>query len=234
GGPALTESYDPERRPASARAAEVSLSNYRRLIEGTRHAQILAPTPAGDVARREIGQRLVQENMKTWQPTRVHLGYIYHPPPIVLPHRTPQPAGHTIGHVPATCPRARAPHCWLEPGRSTLDLFGDGFVLLVFSDVATGPLEQAAAAVGLPLTVRRIASPSAAALYGRRLVLVRPDGHVAWRSDALPENATGLIDTIRGAGPHIAARRARRSPQPRQAEMASAGDPPASRCVGVE
>jgi 2-polyprenyl-6-methoxyphenol hydroxylase-like FAD-dependent oxidoreductase len=234
GGPALLESYDPERRPASARAAEVSLSNYRRLIDGTKHADILAPTPAGDIARREIGARLVQENMKSWQPTGVHLGYIYHPSPIVVPDDTRKPADDTVGYVPTTFPGARAPHCWLEPGRSTLDLFGDGFALLVFSDVATGPLERAAAAVGLPLSVHRMASPSAAALYGRRLVLVRPDGHVAWRSDALPENATGLIDTIRGAGPRIAARRARRSPQPRQAEMAPAGDPPASRRVAVE
>jgi (2Fe-2S) ferredoxin len=86
----------------------------------------------------------------------------------------------------------------------------------------------------MPLSVHRIASPSAAALYGRRLVLVRPDGHVAWRSDVVPENATSLIDTVRGAGPRITARRARRSPQPRQAETASAGDPPASRRVAVE
>ena len=234
GGPALLESYDPERRPASARAAEVSLSNYRRLIDGTKHADILAPTPAGDIARREIGARLVQENMKSWQPTGVHLGYIYHPSPIVVPDDTRKPADDTVGYVPTTFPGARAPHCWLEPGRSTLDLFGDGFALLVFSDVATGPLERAAAAVRLPLSVHRIASPSAAARYGRRLVLVRPDGHVAWRSDVLPEDATGLIDTIRGAGPRIAARRARRSPQPRQAEMAPAGDPPASRRVAVE
>lgn len=87
GGPDLLESYDLERRPASARAAEVSLSNYRRLVQGTKHADILAPTPAGDAARRTIGARLVEENMKSWQPTGVHLGYIYHPSPIIVPGR---------------------------------------------------------------------------------------------------------------------------------------------------
>src|SRR5262249_2448267 len=90
---ALTPGWGgPARRPASARGAEVSLSNYRRLIDGTRHADILAPTPAGDIARREIGVRLVQENMKSWQPTGVHLGYIYHPSPIIVPDDTPKPA----------------------------------------------------------------------------------------------------------------------------------------------
>jgi len=30
-------------------------------------------------------------------------------------------------------------------------------------------------------------------------VLVRPDGHVAWRDDALPADVLGLIDHVRGA-----------------------------------
>ena len=37
------------------------------------------------------------------------------------------------------------------------------------------------------------------ALYERRLVLVRPDGHVAWRADALPEDAGRIVDVVRGA-----------------------------------
>jgi hypothetical protein len=37
---------------------------------------------------------------------------------------------------------------------------------------------------------------------------VRPDGHVAWRGDSEPTDAFAMIDTVRGAGPRIAARRA--------------------------
>jgi hypothetical protein len=36
-------------------------------------------------------------------------------------------------------------------------------------------------------------------LYERRLVLVRPDGQVAWRNDLPPEDPLRLINTIRGA-----------------------------------
>jgi hypothetical protein len=34
--------------------------------------------------------------------------------------------------------------------------------------------------------------------YKRRFVLVRPDGHVAWRGDSEPSEADTLIDIVRG------------------------------------
>jgi hypothetical protein len=36
-------------------------------------------------------------------------------------------------------------------------------------------------------------------LYGAGLVLVRPDGHVAWRGNACPDEPMAVIDRIRGA-----------------------------------
>ena len=141
------------------------------------------------------------------------LGYIYDPSPIVVPDGTAKPEDDTIGYRPTSFPGARAPHVWLSPsdakgGRSILDLFGAGFVLLNFAGLPTAALEQAAAQRAVPLTVAPIASREAAALYEKPLVLVRPDGHVAWRGDAVPKDALALIDTVRGAGPRIAARRA--------------------------
>jgi FAD binding domain-containing protein/aromatic ring hydroxylase-like protein len=199
GGPALLPSYDLERRPASARAAEVSLQNYRRLISAAERAEINAATPEGEAARRAIGASLVEENEKSWHPVGVHLGYIYHTSPIVVPDGTPPPADDTIGYRPTAFPGARAPHVWLSPGRSILDLFGKGFALLNFDGQPVEALERAAASRRVPLAVHGIRHEEAAGLYGRRLVLVRPDGHVAWRGDRLPEDSEGLIDTARGA-----------------------------------
>jgi hypothetical protein len=82
-------------------------------------------------------------------------------------------------------------------------LFGRSCALLGFgadpADVET--LATAARARGLPLTFTPIDHAEAAALYERKLVLVRPDGHVAWRGDRAPEDALAVIDRIRGALP---------------------------------
>jgi hypothetical protein len=107
-------------------------------------------------------------------------------------------------------------------------------VLLAFADVATAPLQRAAAEARLPLTVQRITSAAAAALYGRHLVLVRPDGHVAWRGDEIPANPAALIDTIRGAGARIAARRTTAPRDPPHAKPASGKTAAASSRVAVE
>ena len=96
---------------------------------------------------------------------------------------------------------SRAPHAWLDENISTLDLFGDGFVLLRFGrDIDASSLVAAAAARHVPFKVVDIENRDIAALYGRELVLVRPDGHVAWRADVCPEDSSALIDRVRGAG----------------------------------
>ena len=75
-----------------------------------------------------------------------------------------------------------------------------GFTLLRFGDDAPEPdaIERAFAARQVPLAILSIADPAIAALYERRLVLVRPDGHVAWRSDAPPADPRALVDRVRG------------------------------------
>jgi hypothetical protein len=98
-------------------------------------------------------------------------------------------------------PGARAPHAWLKDGRSTLDLFGKGFVLLRIGGDApkADALLAAAKQRGVPLTEVALDEPAVASAYQRKLVLVRPDGHVAWRDDQLPQDPLRLIDTVRGA-----------------------------------
>jgi hypothetical protein len=133
----------------------------------------------------------------------IELGYRYENSPICVPDGTsPPPLDHGL-YVPSTWPGARAPHVWLKDGRSTLDLFGKTFVLL---ELASKPVDNsafvsAAANVGLPLEIVSLDDPRVRDAYERPLVLVRPDGHVAWRGDAAPTDATEIIDRVRGAAP---------------------------------
>jgi hypothetical protein len=85
--------------------------------------------------------------------------------------------------VPSACPGGRPPHAWLADGRSLFDTFHAEWTLLALGPGPPDPrpFEDAAAALGLDLSVVRHAEASLRELYEAPLVLVRPDQIVAWR-----------------------------------------------------
>ncbi len=210
GGEQLLESYDLERRPVGLRAVQEALMNYFRLTSATRFPEIDEPNDAGAALRRQLGRRLVEQNTKSWQPLGIHLGYSYDPSPVIVPDGTPRAEDDSIGYEPSARPGARAPHAWVAPERSTLDLFGRSFTLMDFGADANDVerITESAGAKHVPLQVERLEQPDIARLYERKLVLVRPDGHVAWRADRVPADAGALIDRVRGAHRIAAARNA--------------------------
>jgi 2-polyprenyl-6-methoxyphenol hydroxylase-like FAD-dependent oxidoreductase len=204
GGDALLASYEAERRPIAARNAREAAGNLARMLsprENLPPPEIFAPGPAGDAARRVFGAKFTETMRREWFTIGIQLGYHYENSPICIPDGTPAPPDETATYTQTARPGHRAPHVRLTPGQSTLDLFGRGFVLLRFAVPADATaLVEAAASRQVPLLVHDIHNEEAAALYERRLVLVRPDGHVAWRSDEVPNDAARIIDTVRGAG----------------------------------
>ena len=67
--------------------------------------------PKGDAARRAIGDQLVEENEKTWHPVGVHLGYIYHPSPIVVPDGDAEARGRHLRLSPDCVSRRASTAC---------------------------------------------------------------------------------------------------------------------------
>jgi 2-polyprenyl-6-methoxyphenol hydroxylase-like FAD-dependent oxidoreductase len=211
GGDDLLASYGIEQQPVAVRNVGEAGENLKRMLS----PRILKPDPAVfdqnspelEAARREYGQRYTEMMRREWFSIGIHLGYVYEGSPIVAPDGTPCPPQEVSSYTPTARPGARAPHVWLADGRSMLDLFGRGFVLLRFGPQApaAGALQSAARAVKLPLEVVDIDHAEAARLYERRLVLVRPDGQVAWRGDALPQDCKALVDLVRGAGGTVTA-----------------------------
>ena len=94
----------------------------------------------------------------------------------------------------------RTPHLWLRDGLSLYDALGPDYTLLRLDPAAeVGGIVAAAAQKGVPLAVLDVDAEGAAALYGRKLVLSRPDQHVAWRGDEQPADPLEIIDRVRGA-----------------------------------
>ncbi len=199
--PALLGAYEAERRPVAVRNCSSSTQNYRFWVGEVDFSKVLEPGPDADAAREKIGRSLSAGLHHEWNSLGIVLGYRYEGSPIVVPDGSPETPDPVAEYVPTARPGHRAPHAWLPDGRSILDLFGRRFVLLRLgrepADVSD--LVHAAQRHGLPLDVIDVHDEKIRALYERRLVLVRPDGHSAWRADAPPKDADRLVQTIRGS-----------------------------------
>jgi hypothetical protein len=203
-GSGLLRSYESERQPVAVRNVTEASSNLGRMLSTRQRRpppEIFQAGSAGDAARVDYGRWFSETMRHEWFTIGFHLGYRYDDSPIIVPDGTPAPPLPTSTYVQSARPGARAPHAWLPDGCSTLDLFGRGFVLLRLGpDAPSGDgIRSAASAAGVPLEVVEIDLAEVNELYARRLVLVRPDGHVAWRADEEPADARALIEVVRGA-----------------------------------
>jgi hypothetical protein len=216
GGAGLMASYDAERRPVGLRNVAEASRNLRRMLstrERLPGPEIFTPGTANDVARKEYGDWFAAIMRHEWFANGVMLGYRYDNSPLVWADGTPAPPDVSHPYTQTARPGARAPHVWLKDGRSTLDLFGRGFVLLRLGNnpPEAANIEAAATARGVPLTAIALDEPDVLAAYDDRLVLVRPDGHVAWRADEAPADANDLIDTVRGQSIQVRQQKSRTS-----------------------
>jgi hypothetical protein len=163
-GDQLLSTYESERRPAGALTTEQAYTRYVM-----REAKYLN--------RGDLQPQLDDLN--------VEMGYRYNSSSII----PEADVGNSIHENPRESrgrPGSRAPHLWLEPDVSTLDLFGRNFALLTGREgeswLRAAPL--AAQRLGIALDARQIDHASYCDSYGisaAGAVLVRPDGFVAWR-----------------------------------------------------
>jgi 2-polyprenyl-6-methoxyphenol hydroxylase-like FAD-dependent oxidoreductase len=205
GGPELLRSYGIERKPVAERAVKEASGNLGRMLVARKKGPpevAFQPGPDGDAARKEYGDWYTDIMKREWYSTGIHLGFNYYHSPVICPDNSSEPPDEVSNYIQTGRPGHRAPHAWLKDGRSTLDLFGRGFVLLSFgARGALGPIfSQAARARGFPLQIVDLSDETGLSeLYGANFALVRPDGHVAWRGDRPPpENVGHLLDVVRG------------------------------------
>jgi len=199
GGHGLLESYEAERRPIALRNTAAA----RRLgvgVSGTPvDAAIEEDSSAGAAARRKAGAYL-SNFAPEFDSLGVQLGAHYRHSPVILSDGTVPPSDDPDRYVPSACPGGRAPHLWLSNGASLFDHFGPGFTFLCLREGQEDAriIASAAAKRGVPLKAIELRMREARDLYERDLVLIRPDQHVAWRGNHLPENCDALIARLTG------------------------------------
>jgi 2-polyprenyl-6-methoxyphenol hydroxylase-like FAD-dependent oxidoreductase len=198
-GPRLVDSYQAERRPAGLRNTRAAL-DLGRSLKGLRMDPALDnDTAEGRRARAELAV-LLETQKDAFASLGVQLGTRYEGSPVIWPDGTPAPEDRYDHYEPTARPGGRAPHLWLSPKRSLFDVLGPGFTLLRLGVDAPsgGALVAAADRRGIPLAVVDVELPEARDLYRSSLALIRPDQHVAWRGDRLPD-AEALLDQVTGA-----------------------------------
>jgi hypothetical protein len=196
----LVETYDTERRSVAQRITSQSLQNSMNVLS------IFAAAAAGGesafatdeafVAARRYGNHL-----------GVEFGAVYESSAVVADGTSPPVVDDSYSdYVQTATPGCRAPHVWLGgPAAkfSILDLFGRSFTLLT---APGGAMWRAVGAVvsndlGVPIDSYTVGGTglqddgSFARAYGLAsdgAVLIRPDGHVAWRGARGPASAIAL------------------------------------------
>ena len=204
GGAQLLASYEEERKPVAVRNSVISANNSDKIdmVMDEIEAIIEEESAAGDAHRAYITQR-IRWMARQFNSAGTHLGYRYVESPVICADGSPEPPDDFMQVVPSTWPGSRAPHAWLTAdttvrGKSTLDWFGRGFVLLhAPGSTDSGALLEALKAIGAPCRAQAI--PMALlTLYEKPLVLVRPDGHVCWRGDGVPADPVAVAARVTG------------------------------------
>ena len=201
GGDFLLDSYEFERRPIGIRNITEAWGNLRRMVAPKCDPAVFQVGEPGNRARAEFGRSYTNIMRREWFSTGIHLGYRYEHSPTVVADGTPEPPDNPAIYLPTSRPGHRAPHVWLTAdGRSTLDLFGEGFTLMQLGDDAPdcAAFLEMAREQRVPVTRFSSSQPDLVFAYEKPLVLVRPDGHVAWRGTAFPSSVAAIFDTVCG------------------------------------
>ncbi len=201
GGPRLLASYEVERRAIGARNVEASrqAARGRRAWRAAYRPDIRDDTPEGAATRANLATIADVEQRKSNEMIGAELGYRYDGSPIIWPEAGTPPQDDLMKYAPTSWPGARLPHVWLADGTALHDRIGDGYTLLRLGGATEGEaLAAAFAAFGAPLATLDIADARPRDIYGCDLLLLRPDLHVVWRGNRLPEDPARLAALATG------------------------------------
>jgi 2-polyprenyl-6-methoxyphenol hydroxylase-like FAD-dependent oxidoreductase len=204
GGPRLLASYELERRPVGRRNCDAARrhSDARAEIAAVYReaSDLTAPSPVGDAARAAAGRRIAALGNAENESYGIELGYAYADSEVICADPGADIPDDPLHYVATTAPGARMPSVLMGDGVPIFDRLGLWFTLACFGAPASEALLAAAARRGVPLAVLRTDDPEIIKIYGRGLLLVRPDQHIAWRGTACEDarTADAIVSRVLG------------------------------------
>jgi 2-polyprenyl-6-methoxyphenol hydroxylase-like FAD-dependent oxidoreductase len=201
-GPRLLSSYDAERRPVGLRNREASKrhSETRRDIASVYHDGLTALGPDGEMARAVAGRRIASFGNAENESYGIEYGYAYEESPVICAERGADIPSDPLRYIPTTFPGVRMPSVVLKDRTPIYDRLGLWFTLVCVGTPPSAALVEAAARRSVPLELLRLDEPDLIAVYGRRLMLVRPDQHIAWRGAACDDRLEAEAIIARALG----------------------------------
>jgi 2-polyprenyl-6-methoxyphenol hydroxylase-like FAD-dependent oxidoreductase len=202
GAPGILDGYERERQPITQQVSHFVMDHAEAMAgqRGEVPANIEDVGPEGDAVRKALGKKAYDLNVQQYCCGGLNYGYFYNDSPLIVQDGDTHPPYSMSEFTPSTVPGCRTPHYMVDNGRSLYDAMGPEYTLLrADPEIDVEPLVLAASEKGLPLRILDISGDEASRLYDRKLILSRPDQHIAWRGDKLPKDPTELIKTIRGA-----------------------------------
>lgn len=209
---ALLDTYSDERLPVIRFNVEQSVRNARRM-EAAGLGGIMKTAQdfrEADIARMRDAIPLQRDHFEYHGQT---FGYAYRSRLILDEGGDPTPVDINT-YTPSGAPGARAPHCWLRTSSgatlSTIDLFRDTTFTLLTGRTGQGWLgafRRAAADLGLDAQ-SFVVGPAGDLVDNQGVfldlyqigpsgaVIVRPDGHVAWRCRELTSRPDRTLGTV--------------------------------------
>lgn len=184
----LLDSYQDERMPVAQQTIDLAATNMRALSIDLTTPELMAEGAAGERARAAAAGPIEDAKRAEFYSLGLVLGYGYG-----SNAAEQTPSGDV--YIPVLAAGNRLPHSRNAAGKSLYDLLGPEFTLLASSSRAWA---DAASRRGIPLVCLNPAAEGFAAVDSDRIVLVRPDQHVAWVGEASTNPDAVLASALRG------------------------------------
>jgi 2-polyprenyl-6-methoxyphenol hydroxylase-like FAD-dependent oxidoreductase len=195
----ILDAYEAERQSITEQVSQFAMSHAQQMIKMKKAvpSNIEEMSDVGEALRAQVGKDAYDLNVQQFCCAGLNFGYFYDSSPIIMKDAEQAPAYSMGSFTESTVPGCRAPHFWLDNGKSLYDDFGDGYTLLKFDrNTEVRALESAMSEKQVPLTILSIDAIKIPVSYSNKFVLCRTDQHIVWRGDVLPSDLDKFVNQL--------------------------------------